>query len=95
VESDDTSWVRDGKAKVQEVRVWVNCPNKGNGYTGVSEDIEAGTRGWHYNGKCAGEMVKGNKTGTCNKCESARQNGYRLLNQSEISYLKKEYLEWG
>ena len=87
---ESTTWVRDGKPKVQEVRVWVDCPNKGKGWTNVPLSA-FGTRDWHYNGKCEGEMVEGNKVGTCYKCESAKESGYRLLTQKEIDYLKERY----
>jgi|13_taG_2_1085334.scaffolds.fasta_scaffold84877_1 hypothetical protein len=93
VDSDGTTFVRENKPKVQEVRVWVNCPNRGQGWTEVSKDIEAGSRDWHYNGRCVGVMVEGNSIGTCYKCESARQNGHRLLTSDEIAYLKASYVE--
>jgi hypothetical protein len=93
VDSDGTTWVRDCKPKVQMVRVWVACPYKGKGWTSVSEDVEPNTFDWHYNGRCMGVMVEGNKTGTCTKCESARQNGHRLLTRDEIAYLKASYVE--
>ena len=93
VDRESTTWVRDGKPKVQEVRVWINCPNKGKGWTDVSEDIAPGSRDWHYRGRCDGEMVEGNSHGTCTKCWASKRSGYRPLTSEEISYLKSRYIE--
>ena len=92
---DDVTWVRDYKPVVREVKTWVDCPNKGNGYTDVAEGTEPGSWDWHYNGKCDAMMVKDNEHGTCYKCHVQMGDGsngqYRWLTVEEKKYLIDSY----
>lgn len=94
---DNVTWVRDYKPVVREVKTWVNCPNKGNGYTDVAQGIEPGSWDWHYNGKCDGVMVEGNEHGTCYNCHTHMGAGnphagqFRWLTEEEKQYLMDKY----
>jgi len=71
------------------------CPNKHNGWTSASLDVEIGSIQWHYNGMCVGGYPEGNYhvqgDEMCSVCKHAKQNGYRLLTQDELQYLSDTY----
>ena len=96
VDYNDTTWVKDHKPVVREVRVCVDCPNKGNGYTDVDPSVKVGTWDWHYNGTCSGTMVEGNEHGTCYECNthmgpSNLHGPFRWLTDEEKHYLLDTY----
>ena len=71
------------------------CPNKGEGWSDIPldklKDMEIGSWGWHYNGRCTGER-NGDNT-HCHVCSGAMHTGKRLLTLEEKQHLKSQYTE--
>jgi len=92
-EALDTDFVREGQPKLHSTTVIIPCPNRGEAWSDIplplEEKKQPGSWGWHYNGRCEGEMS--NTQTHCSVCRRAMRKGNRLLTLEEKRYLMDRY----